>query len=101
MLAIERKQEILDKLRLQQHVVVSELSLQYQVTEETIRRDLDKLEKEGYCTKTYGGCTGCHGKLSGKIGAVYSNHRDSLFFDLFHCKKGISSLLRKFLKYFR
>ena len=55
MLAIERKQEILDKLRLQQHVVVSELSLQYQVTEETIRRDLDKLEKEGYCTKTYGG----------------------------------------------
>ena len=25
------------------------------VTEETIRRDLDKLEKEGYATKTYGG----------------------------------------------
>ena len=27
----------------------------YGVTEETIRRDLDKLEKEGYATKTYGG----------------------------------------------
>ena len=27
----------------------------YHVTEETIRRDLDKLEKEGYATKTYGG----------------------------------------------
>lgn len=25
------------------------------MTEETIRRDLDKLEKEGYATKTYGG----------------------------------------------
>lgn len=55
MLAIERKKEILEMLRIQQHVVVSELSAHYQVTEETIRRDLDKLEKEGYCTKTYGG----------------------------------------------
>ncbi len=55
MLAIERKNEILNKLRLEQRVLVSELSLHYGVTEETIRRDLDKLEKEGYATKTYGG----------------------------------------------
>jgi len=55
MLAIERKNEILAKLRAEQRVLVSELSTYYGVTEETIRRDLDKLEKEGYATKTYGG----------------------------------------------
>ena len=53
MLAIERKNEILQKLRAEQRVLVSELAAHYQVTEETIRRDLDKLEKEGYATKTY------------------------------------------------
>ena len=50
MLAIERKNEILQKLRAEQRVLVSELAAHYQVTEETIRRDLDKLEKEGYAT---------------------------------------------------
>ena len=55
MLAIERKNEILARLRKDQHVLVSELSAHYGVTEETIRRDLDKLEKEGLATKTYGG----------------------------------------------
>ena len=55
MLAIERKNEILDKLRTEQRVLVSELAAHYGVTEETIRRDLDKLEKEGFATKTYGG----------------------------------------------
>lgn len=55
MLAIERKNEILNKLRQEQRVLVSELAAYYGVTEETIRRDLDKLEKEGLATKTYGG----------------------------------------------
>lgn len=55
MLAIERKNEILNKLRAEQRVLVSELAVYYGVTEETIRRDLDKLEKEGFATKTYGG----------------------------------------------
>ena len=55
MLAIERKNEILSKLRTEQRVLVSELAAHYGVTEETIRRDLDKLEKEGHATKTYGG----------------------------------------------
>ena len=47
MLAIERKNEIMNKLKTEQRVLVSELALHYGVTEETIRRDLDKLEKEG------------------------------------------------------
>ncbi len=55
MLAIERKNEIMEKLRREQRVLVSELASHYGVTEETIRRDLDKLEREGYATKTYGG----------------------------------------------
>lgn len=55
MLAIERKNEILRKLRAEKRVLVSELAAYYNVTEETIRRDLDKLEKDGYATKTYGG----------------------------------------------
>ncbi len=36
-------------------VSVSELSMQYSVTEETIRRDLDKLEAEGVVTRIHGG----------------------------------------------
>lgn len=55
MLAIERKNEILNKLRAEQRVLVSELAAHYGVTEETIRRDLEKLEKDGFATKTYGG----------------------------------------------
>ncbi|MCP1102199.1 DeoR/GlpR family transcriptional regulator of sugar metabolism [Aequitasia blattaphilus] len=55
MLAIERRKEILEKLQSQKRVVVSELSQIYDVSEETIRRDLEKLEKDGYATKSYGG----------------------------------------------
>ncbi|MFQ8767369.1 MAG: DeoR family transcriptional regulator [Oscillospiraceae bacterium] len=45
MLAIERKNEILQKLRADQRVLVSELAAHYQVTEETIRRDLRQARK--------------------------------------------------------
>ena len=55
MLAIERKNAILNTLREEKHVVVSELAKQFDVSEETVRRDLDKLEKEGMVIKTYGG----------------------------------------------
>lgn len=55
MLALERRNLILEKLQAEKKVVVSELSQLYSVSEETIRRDLDKLEKEGLATKSYGG----------------------------------------------
>ena len=55
MLAIERKNEILAILQKEQRVLVSELSQKYDVTDETIRRDLEKLESEGYVKRTYGG----------------------------------------------
>ena len=55
MLALERRNLILEKLQAEKRVVVSELSQLYDVSEETIRRDLDKLEKEGLAIKSYGG----------------------------------------------
>ena len=55
MLAIERKNEILAILQKEQRVLVSELSKRYEVTDETIRRDLEKLESEGFVKRTYGG----------------------------------------------
>ncbi len=55
MLAIERRNAILEKLQTERRVVVSELSALYDVSEETIRRDLEKLESEGYAVKSYGG----------------------------------------------
>lgn len=55
MLAAERRQYIMDIAQNDKRVLVSELSQKFNVTEETIRRDLEKLEKEGILTRTYGG----------------------------------------------
>ena len=55
MLAIERRNAILAKLATDGKVSVSDLSTEFNVTEETIRRDLEKLDKEGLAKKTYGG----------------------------------------------
>lgn len=55
MLAIERRNAILEKLQAERRVVVSELSNLFDVSEETIRRDLEKLENEGFVIKSYGG----------------------------------------------
>lgn len=55
MLAAERRIEILDVLKEEGKVIVADLSRKYAVTEETIRRDLEKLEQEGFAERTYGG----------------------------------------------
>ncbi|NLJ89945.1 MAG: DeoR/GlpR transcriptional regulator [Clostridiales bacterium] len=55
MLPIERRNKIIELLQEEKKVVVTSLSSLFGVTEETIRRDLEKLEKEGIATKTYGG----------------------------------------------
>ena len=57
MLAQVRRNIILEALQEEKTVVVSELSKQFSVSEETIRRDLDKLEKQGFAIKSYGGAT--------------------------------------------
>jgi len=50
-----RLEKIREKISIEKKVTVSELSKLYKVTEETIRRDLDKLEAEGFLTRSFGG----------------------------------------------
>jgi len=60
LLAIERRREILARLGANGKVLVAELAKDFDVTEETIRRDLEKLDKEGLVSKTYGGAVSKH-----------------------------------------
>ena len=55
MLAAERRNRILEKVHENKKVIVNELSKEFDVSEETIRRDLDKLEEDGHVIKSYGG----------------------------------------------
>ena len=55
MLAIERRNAIIARLNMDGKVIVTDLAQEFDVTEETIRRDLEKLDKEGIAKKTYGG----------------------------------------------
>lgn len=55
MAAKDRLELIKNMIQTEKKVVVSELSSIFGVTEETIRRDLEKLENEGILTRTFGG----------------------------------------------
>ena len=55
MLAVERRKIILQKVHQEKKVIVSELSKEFEVSEETIRRDLERLAEEGHVIKSYGG----------------------------------------------
>jgi len=55
MLVAERLQRIVELVNERKSIRVSELSELFDVTEETIRRDLDKLEAEGKLARTHGG----------------------------------------------
>jgi len=55
MLPIERRNAIKNLMSEKKSVTVTELSQFFNVTEETIRRDLNILEKEGVLIRTYGG----------------------------------------------
>ncbi len=55
MLAAERHRKIIEKLEHFGAVKVSELSSQFQVTEKTIREDLEKLEEKGLLKRIHGG----------------------------------------------
>lgn len=55
MLALERQKRILDLLSREGAVVVSKLSAELGVTEETVRRDLEKLESKEMLRRTHGG----------------------------------------------
>ncbi|XME01018.1 DeoR/GlpR family DNA-binding transcription regulator [Lachnospiraceae bacterium C1.1] len=55
MLAIERRNQIRLQLIEKKSVSVTEIANLFDVTEETIRRDLKVMEEEGLLTRTYGG----------------------------------------------
>lgn len=55
MLAVERKKTILDQLQAKGRVNAADLARLFDVSMETIRRDLDLLEKEGFLRRVHGG----------------------------------------------
>lgn len=55
MLAIERRKAIVELVKKDGSVQVSMLSSDFAVSEETIRRDLEELEKRGLLVRTHGG----------------------------------------------
>jgi DeoR/GlpR family transcriptional regulator of sugar metabolism len=67
MLAVERRSKIEEIINENKSVLVVELARQFEVTPETIRTDLLKLEKQGVLVRTYGGAT-----LSGSSGSELS-----------------------------
>ncbi len=57
MLAVERRNTIEQIINENKSVLVVDLAKQFEVTTETIRNDLLKLEKQGVLIRTYGGAT--------------------------------------------
>lgn len=57
MLAVERRNKIKEIITKNKSVLVPELAKLFEVTTETIRGDLEKLEKHGVLVRTYGGAT--------------------------------------------
>jgi DeoR family glycerol-3-phosphate regulon repressor len=55
MLAEERRRMISEQLAREGAVLVKDLSAKFSVTEDSIRKDLDALQKKGLLRKTYGG----------------------------------------------
>lgn len=55
MLGVERRQRIMDILAQENRVYVAKLAEAFQVTEETVRRDLEKLEQKNLLHRSYGG----------------------------------------------
>lgn len=55
MLGIERRQKIMNILQQNKKAYVAQLAQEFGITEETVRRDLEKLEKQNLLQRTYGG----------------------------------------------
>lgn len=51
----DRQQKILDEFRVAPSVRLGDLADRYNVTKETIRRDIDELSEQGHLARTYGG----------------------------------------------
>ena len=56
-LAVDRRRRILEKVAADQTVHIAELATELGVSEMTIRRDVGRLERDGFLRRTYGGAT--------------------------------------------
>ena len=90
MLAVTRKNKIKDLITERKSITVTELSKKFEVTEETIRRDLKTLEDENFLTRTYGGAF----IQSGVKNEVNLSIREVAYID---SKKAIASQCRKLI----
>ena len=84
MLAMERKARIKTLVMENKSVIVSQLAREFSVNEETIRRDLKALEKEGVLTRTYGGAF----VQNGAINDVSVSLRKTAYLE---CKRAIAA----------
>jgi DeoR/GlpR family transcriptional regulator of sugar metabolism len=57
MLAVDRRHRILERVAEQQTIHIAELAIELDVSEMTIRRDITRLERDGFLRRTYGGAT--------------------------------------------
>jgi DeoR/GlpR family transcriptional regulator of sugar metabolism len=57
MLTVDRRHRILERVAEQQTVHIAELAQELAVSEMTIRRDITRLERDGFLRRTYGGAT--------------------------------------------
>jgi DeoR/GlpR family transcriptional regulator of sugar metabolism len=56
-LAVDRRHRILERVAEQQTIHLAKLATELGVSEMTIRRDITKLERDGFLRRTYGGAT--------------------------------------------
>ena len=54
---IERRLKLLERVAVEQVIQVSELARDFGVSEMTIRRDIRRLERDGFIRQSYGGAT--------------------------------------------
>ncbi len=57
MFAVDRRRRILQRVAEEQTIKIGELALELNVSEMTIRRDISRLENDGFLRHTYGGAT--------------------------------------------
>jgi DeoR family transcriptional regulator, fructose operon transcriptional repressor len=57
MLAVDRRHRILERVAEQQTIHISDLAQEFGVSEMTVRRDVGRLERDGFLRRTYGGAT--------------------------------------------
>ena len=73
----QRRAEILDTIEREGHVVVDELASRYDVSVESIRKDLQALVKAGKCQRVYGGAVRLDGSDAARDATGGTQERDT------------------------